>query len=64
MIKPYRVTMTHLQNVAKHHRPPIFEEKTTIETVWAASVKHADRIATNRFGRNVMNVALPTGWDN
>ena len=26
--KPYRVTMTYLKNVAKRHRPPVYEEQS------------------------------------
>ena len=61
-MKPFQVMMTHLKNVARHHRPPVFEEKTTVETVWASSFAQAARIAAARHGRNVRHVFLPVEW--
>ena len=41
--KPYRVTMTYLKNVAKRHRPPVYEEQSKDETFWGLSAAEAER---------------------
>ena len=51
--KPYSVTMTYLKNVAKRHRPPIYEEQSKDETFWSVSAYDAMRQCKNRCGAQV-----------
>jgi hypothetical protein len=51
--KPYRVTMTYLKNVAKRHRPPIYEEQSKDETFWGLSPNDVMRKAKTRYGLQV-----------
>ena len=51
--KPYDVTMTYLKNVAKRHRPPIYEERSKVETFWGTSVADAERKCYARYGYQV-----------
>ena len=63
--KPYDVTMTYLKNVAKRHRPAIYEEQSKIETFWDTSAEGAMRQCKNRYGLQVTvksAVMLP-GWE-
>jgi len=62
--KPYRVTMTYLKNVAKRHRPAIYEERSKDETYWGLSADDAMRQATVRYGNQVTvkRANLLPGW--
>jgi hypothetical protein len=62
--KPYRVTMTYLKNVAKHHRPPVYEEQAKNETFWGLSPNDAMARAYARYGNlvTVKTAAILPGW--
>ena len=62
--KPYHVTMTYLKNVAKRHRPPIFEECSKDETFWGLSPNDVMRKAKTRYGQlvTVKSAAILPGW--
>tara|TARA_R110002074_G_scaffold4091_1_gene20869 strand:+ start:550 stop:801 length:252 start_codon:yes stop_codon:yes gene_type:complete len=62
--KPYRVTMTYLKNVAKRHRPAIYEERSKDETFWGRSPIDAERQAHARYGHQVTvkSAAILPGW--
>jgi hypothetical protein len=62
--KPYRVTMTYLKNVAKRHRPAIYEERTKDETFWVVDRAHLQRRVFERYGYQVAvkSVAILPGW--
>ena len=51
--KPYRVTMTYLKNVAKRHRPAIYEEQSKDETFWGLRAADAEGKAKLRYGHLV-----------
>ena len=62
--KPYRVTITYLKNVAKHHRPPVYEERSKDETFWAVDPIHLQRRVFTRYGYQVTvkSAAILPGW--
>ncbi len=62
--KPYRVTMTYLKNVAKRHRPAIYEEQSKDETYWGLNENDAKRKCHARYGYQVTVVRanLLPGW--
>ena len=59
--KPYRVTMTYLKNVAKRHRPAIYEEQSKDETF---NENDAMRKRHARYGHlvTVKSAAILPGW--
>tara|TARA_R110002074_G_scaffold132458_1_gene275659 strand:- start:313 stop:564 length:252 start_codon:yes stop_codon:yes gene_type:complete len=62
--KPYRVTMTYLKNVAKRHRPAIYEEQSKDETFWGLNESDVMRKAKTRYGLQVTvkSAAILPGW--
>tara|TARA_R100001510_G_C7627548_1_gene187090 strand:+ start:505 stop:753 length:249 start_codon:yes stop_codon:yes gene_type:complete len=62
--KPYRVTMTYLKNVAKRHRPAIYEEQSKDETFWGLSAADAEGKCKLRYGQSVTvkSAAILPGW--
>ena len=62
--KPYRVTMTYLKNVAKRHRPAIYEEQSKDETFWGLSAADAEGKCYARYGYQVTvkSAAILPGW--
>ena len=62
--KPYRVTMTYLKNVAKRHRPPVYEEQSKDETFWGLSAADAEGKCKLRYGQlvTVKSAAILPGW--
>ena len=62
--KPYRVTMTYLRNVAKHHRPPVYEERSKDETFWGLNENDVMRKCHARYGLQVTvkSAAILPGW--
>jgi hypothetical protein len=62
--KPYRVTMTYLKNVAKRHRPVIYEEQSKDETYWGLNENDAMRKCHARYGHlvTVKSAAILPGW--
>ena len=62
--KPYRVTMTYLKNVAKRHRPPVYEEQTKDETFWGTDRATVEYRVYARYGYQVTvkSVAMLPGW--
>ena len=62
--KPYRVTMTYLKNVAKRHRPAIYEEQSKDETYWGVNENDAMRKCHARYGAmvTVKSAAILPGW--
>ena len=63
--KPYDVTMTYLKNVAKRHRPPVYEEQSKDETFWGLSAAEAERKCYARYGYQVTvkRANLLPGWE-
>jgi len=62
--KPYRVTMTYLKNVAKRHRPAIYEERSKDETFWGLNENDVMHKAKTRYGLQVTvkSAAILPGW--
>jgi|TARA_Y100001973_G_C5103256_1_gene283825 oligoribonuclease (3'-5' exoribonuclease) len=62
--KPYRVTMTYLKNVAKRHRPAIYEEQSKDETFWGLNENDVMRKCHARYGYQVTvkSAAILPGW--
>ena len=63
--KPYSVTITYLKNVAKRHRPPVYEEQSKDETFWGLSAADAERKCYARYGYQVTvkRANLLPGWE-
>ena len=62
--KPYRVTMTYLKNVAKRHRPAIYEEQSKDETFWGVDPETVELRVYAHYGYQVTvkSIAILPGW--